>query len=350
MKKIILKVSGILIMFFISSNLLAQTAVYDRLNGKMGVVNVKGEFIIRGKYDVISVFFDNVAVVSENEKYGLIDSNGKLLIPIEYDFIDEFHEGLLAAKKNGQYGFIDKNNKIVVPFIYDGAGSFHNGITWIQNGEVYGVINKKGEEIISTIYENAFFLTENRILFAKKGGKLYKIDSTGVLNSIKDTDWRQLERDESTKDNLFAFFWEEGLDVTARPFSGHKVGYENKNREIIIPAKFKMGFAFHDEIAVVYENENIGLGFINKRGEYIVKPNVEWKFIEGDMGFVNGLCKILKIDIKKTNEHEKNKQKAREDYKNKLINQMEFYKIMEEKFTSYAYIDREGKVVFDSSN
>ncbi len=136
---------------------------------KYGLINKKGEFVIKPLYDLIgSKNSDGQLAVSLDGNWGLVDKTGKTVIAHKYSraypateglisvvigghpgsggkfgFIDEkgnyviepkyerahpFHEGLAAVKLNGKWGFIDKSDKVVISFQYTFAFSFSKGI------------------------------------------------------------------------------------------------------------------------------------------------------------------------------------------------------------------------------
>lgn len=50
--------------------------------------------IIFDSYDKIYDFYEERAIVKNNDKYGIIDTQGNLVIPTEYDQIDHYIDGL----------------------------------------------------------------------------------------------------------------------------------------------------------------------------------------------------------------------------------------------------------------
>ncbi len=60
-----------------------------------------------------------MASVGLNGKIGLIDKSGKFVIKPKFDYVWSFGEGLVAVKLNGKYGFIDKSGEFVIEPIFD---------------------------------------------------------------------------------------------------------------------------------------------------------------------------------------------------------------------------------------
>lgn len=84
-------------------------------NGKWGIVDTTGKFLIKIKYDEILGFFDsegnptNVAKVKIDKKWGFISKSGKEISKIAYYWIEDFKCGLSRVQINDKYGYIDIN-------------------------------------------------------------------------------------------------------------------------------------------------------------------------------------------------------------------------------------------------
>ncbi|MGI7711509.1 WG repeat-containing protein, partial [Campylobacter coli] len=62
---------------------------------------------------------EGLASVGLNGKIGLIDKSGKFVIKPKFDSIWSFREGLVKVGLNGKYGLIDKSGKIVIEPKFD---------------------------------------------------------------------------------------------------------------------------------------------------------------------------------------------------------------------------------------
>jgi len=130
-----------------------------RKDGKYGLINADGDFVIPCIYDELRRWKNiQYAVVRRNEKWGAVDlqnntlieflyedafddkdnyvvvvQNGKMgcigvldkkgvNIPCKYNMMGHFNEkGYTAASQDGKWGVIDLNDNMLVPFIYDRA-------------------------------------------------------------------------------------------------------------------------------------------------------------------------------------------------------------------------------------
>lgn len=117
------------------------------LSFEYGVINKKGEMVVKLKYDYISDFSDGRAVIKENNKYGLINSLGNIVVKPLFDKIIDSSENLYVFKLDNKYGYMNKNGNILIKPIYEEAYSFLNGLAKVKiNGETK-FIDKEGSII-----------------------------------------------------------------------------------------------------------------------------------------------------------------------------------------------------------
>jgi hypothetical protein len=157
-------------------------------NGKYGFINRQGELVILPKYDYVYNFYQGLGYVSirDNQarekqgykrdtygvydgnfhkdssaydKWGVIDTKGNWIIKPEFNFIKEFSDGLAFALKEGKGGFIDKTGNFVIPPKYDNPGMgeycqgyFSNGFSEVNRDGKYFIIDKTGKEFFQYMY------------------------------------------------------------------------------------------------------------------------------------------------------------------------------------------------------
>jgi hypothetical protein len=86
-----------------------------------------------------------------NGKWGLIDKKGKYIIDPEYDDIESFHEGLALVELHGKSGYINRQGEIVIPIVYEQASVFQNGQALVSlDGKSFYHIDKQGKKIRNT--------------------------------------------------------------------------------------------------------------------------------------------------------------------------------------------------------
>ena len=205
--------------------------VKDRMTGKYGFINKKGELVIPCKYDRACYFSEGVCPVTlkdgKNElgydryKWGCINTQGDIIIPIiydnfasifapcfengyieavkdgkgtllgangeplpgfswEYDRVCRISEGLASFKKDNKLGFLNSKGEVVIPpTAFTGIYHFSEGIACVRspNGK-YGAINTDGIIVIPCIYDEGFIF-ENGIALVQKDKKVGLIDKYG---------------------------------------------------------------------------------------------------------------------------------------------------------------------------
>lgn len=154
-----------------------KCAVQNR-EGKWGYIDKSGKLIIDYKFDVALEFENGKAVVYIEDKAGVINSKGEYLIKPQYDYILNDGENFII-EKDYQHGWCDKNGKISIKPSFKSASGFNGSdLAAIQNEKGYGYINKNGKLVIDTKFEIAtsFF---GDFAIVKSGGKYGLIDKNG---------------------------------------------------------------------------------------------------------------------------------------------------------------------------
>ena len=164
-----------------------QSLIYNRdykvligSNGNKSAVllTLEGvEIVPEGKYDQIGSFYDGYSSVSKNGLFGLINTKGEEIIKPKYKYLDlYFLNGLLLANNGEYYGFINSKDEAVIPFKYTSATSFTSTITNVIEDGKRKVINTSGK----VIWEE----TEDELY--KAIIKSFIITSTTTGNCIRD--------------------------------------------------------------------------------------------------------------------------------------------------------------------
>jgi hypothetical protein len=134
------------------------------INGKWGLINEKGDYIIKLKYDRLGDLKNSLLSFRDGDKVGFLNINEEIIIKPEFYWADEFSEGLCVvstdfrSKEPRKYGYIDTTGKLVVDYIYDDALKFENGKGIIRLNKYWGAIDKTGKIIAEPIHKQAFEL------------------------------------------------------------------------------------------------------------------------------------------------------------------------------------------------
>lgn len=97
------------------------------LDGKWGVINTKGNFIIPAEYSSMFISDDNkLFTVTKEYKTGVIDIKNNIVVDFgEYCYIDGYDSGLTRVKIKDKWGIIDSEGEIVLAIEFDNIWNFY---------------------------------------------------------------------------------------------------------------------------------------------------------------------------------------------------------------------------------
>lgn len=284
-----------------------MTANSDRINflpyekeEKWGYANDMGDVIVEPKYDEVSSEYKNsfIAPVQIGGKWGFVDQEGNVITTLQFDEIESLSNGLIKVKKDGMYGFVDEKGKIAIEPQYKEAEDFaDDGLTKVCIDGKYGFINKKGKYIVDPVFDYVDSIYVNDISSYSIGDKngYFKRNDKGIeviTDALFDTgdsfmkdyhvayvelDGKIGYIDESGKyviEPIIDDVWEYG--EFAEFYIGDKCGYlrfSNNGVEMITDAIFDYVNSFNEATGLAMVNLDGKLGWINKNGEFAVKPS-----------------------------------------------------------------------------
>ncbi len=159
------------------------------INGKYGLINRSGEWIIKPTLGYVHRFGPSMQyVVHYNGGVGVIDiRNNRWIIPNDFQYIEKLsNSGLAVAKKKGLYGYIDKTgNWALNPGKFESLSSFdQDGFAIVKENSKCGVIDTKFEWVIKPISEEAYCFSrfdEFGHLKYTSGGKIGLLNKQGKV-------------------------------------------------------------------------------------------------------------------------------------------------------------------------
>ncbi len=125
-------------------------------------------------------------IVKKDGKAGIVDSQGKYVLAPEYDDLDGFESGFARVCIDGKWGFMNENYEIVIPCKFDKEYWF--GIPECTSAAVnkrWGVIDSKGEWIIEPQYDLVIALDSTEYFEAEQDGYHFYIDRQNNIVSNK---------------------------------------------------------------------------------------------------------------------------------------------------------------------
>lgn len=163
-----------------------------------------GEFGKAEKYMGANNYYvtdDKVSTFYDGSLWGLKDLKGEIILRAKYDELIPFINNTFRAQKDGKYGVIDKEDKVIIPFEYENLFSINNKRIVVAKDKVMHIIDFEGKDVGNENYTdvNYIFFYEliesnyfNASKVAKKivslisSDKCGKATLTSTLNDFKD--------------------------------------------------------------------------------------------------------------------------------------------------------------------
>ncbi len=326
-------------------------------NGRWGFIDETGKYVIEAKFVLVKPFSEGLAAVMFKENVnayrtvGYIDQTGRLVIPPQFSgegVVSGFSEGLAAVNvsmgKADKYGYIDKSGKFVIEPQFAAAGPFLEGRAMVGIAEPdwsidykWGFIDMKGRWIAKPQFQSANEFSEGlapvmldgKVGFIGLQGKIAvkpQFDPDGTGGCVSDG-------------RVGASRFSEGLaavQLREKDF-GKEWGFIDRQGKWVIQPAFACSAPFNEGLALIGVRNDEGVwsyGYIDKTGAIVIKP----QFSQAS-SFAG---KLALVTIGMTEEEafvralESNKPKA------------EVEKELEKFKQKYAYIDRTGKIVWQT--
>ena len=267
----------------------------------------QNKFVIEPQYDNYTNFFsEGLAPVYENssdpnQRAGFIDLDGKLVIPMTFDYVGNFNSGLAVASKNEKVGYIDASGTYVIAPQFDYAEDFSEGVAAVcysNDGFQCGYIDTKGKLITPLDITSMDYQTQ-----ASEGY------FTACHGSMDDCQYRFTKTD-GTPANFGDFAWADPFSegyaaVQQRVGTDYLWGFINKKGDLVVKPMFIWVGKFGSGLAPVCigtSTENCTIGFINTSGEFEINPQYEYfEFYDSEStwgnypqhGFFEGLARVM---------------------------------------------------------
>lgn len=280
-----------------------------------GLINVEGKEVLPCIFDTIFSLKDNYRIVRSCDKnYGVVNIDGKQCISCVYENFKPYGYGYFPFKRNNKWGFLEENGEIRIQFKYDDVEIINDSIFMCKVDDKYGLLRYDETPIFEVIYDAiiykllgkesspSFLYLNEKLAIANSKNKLitdfeYDANNVGGLRYIA---LPQLEKYLELKKNgdkyglidyetgkvIIPFKYESLGNISDSLLYAEmngKYGYINLDNKMIIPFKFEDAENFSEGLARVgihkgYYNSIVGrlpyneYGFINKRGDFIIKP------------------------------------------------------------------------------
>ncbi len=252
---------------------------------KAKVINSKENEIITG-YDTVQPlenydnnnnlwYEDDVLLVSKDGKFGLIDFKGKELLGCEYSSISALKgvKNSILIAKNNKYGLVDNIGVTIIEPEYKEikpiSDKYENGYIVTTKDGKKGVIARDKTTVLEAKYQDIKQVYGNGNYVVKENGKWEIVNSEGKIYL------------KGKFDNVKSI---DGQNVIV--VSNKKYGIMTLNGETKIATKYQdLTYAFEDNYIFKESGKS---GVINLAGEKVVKPEYDSLIYRSDAGFFEG--------------------------------------------------------------
>ncbi len=281
---------------------------YMGIRDTMGLVNSDGEVVFGVSAEN---FRDGFAIAEKDGKYGVIDTAGKFVIPNEYENISySSATKTYVATKDSIYYELDATGDVISTFVpdfdlYDGVDKYlGNGLAIVYNKASayfdwkYGIVNESNEIIIPITYADIYawdgfveniccvglserYMGESIYGYLDGNGKTvisfeYKYAnnfSEGLAAVCKNDKYGFVDKEGNVVipfEYEYANDFSEGLAAVCKE---DKYGFVDKEGNVVIPFEYEDATSFSDGLARVWLDYEMGPILINKNNE--VMPSTE---------------------------------------------------------------------------
>ncbi len=266
-----------------NGQLIARAKASD--GGKIGIIDIQGNWVVMPKYYSISYIDTNQSYMvsmqqgldSRRLHYGVVDKNGALIIPVKYSglflrgknyissegddpFGDDFTDEAMAAADDDLFDFLEEEEdtidkrkwgllsptgSTILAFKYDDISS--NSDMDILRVKQLNPITKK---MINFLYDQS-----NKSMLSLAAYDEYKYDSILFKGKPKN-DYR-----------ISYPYFADGLMNVAK---AGKWGFIDKAGKVVIPFQYDHASAFYKSVALIKKNNE--WYYINRQGKKIPQP------------------------------------------------------------------------------
>ncbi|MCD8141305.1 MAG: WG repeat-containing protein [Planctomycetaceae bacterium] len=189
-------------------------------------------------------------------KWGFVDAHGQAVVPFRFEYVRPFgSHGRAPVQINGRWGFIDASGAIVVPTRFEDARSYGEcALAPVKLDGAWQYIDLEGNDAIGERFTEAHS-------FSPWGGAW--VEQSGKKGFFIN------KRGECIGTNPHPDFADNGLAPFRTPYPGEKMGYINRDRDVVIEPRFRQAFAFGRNGLAPVEQDG-AMGFIDATGETVI--------------------------------------------------------------------------------
>ena len=231
-------------------------------DGKWGIVNTKGEFVIPAEYDSAEVWDGGMVRLRKDGLDGVVGLDGTPIIPMTFRYIENFgdRDFTYATTAEGKV-IIDRTGKVILGpgfqsiYSFDGERSFI-----VQNGRLVGVVTLDCDWLLEPDFDQVRSVEDNGLALAVTSNKEHGyVDAQGK--------WVIAPEDHNFED-----LWDFDKNGLAGAKAGGKWGHIDARGDWVIEpfATGPLPPLFYNDPPRAYANINGKYGLIDTQGQFVV--------------------------------------------------------------------------------
>lgn len=164
----------------------SENRAFVCVDGEWYIIDEKGKRVSElsfGPYEktVPAVFSNGRAVVVIDGKYGMVNIDGQFVVEPKYEHISGITEGGAVFKQNGLFGYMNINGSIIITPRYESLSNFKNGLAVFSKDNKYGVVDRAATVIVNAEYQDITLLDNGLIKISLSNGGFYYADKYGRI-------------------------------------------------------------------------------------------------------------------------------------------------------------------------
>ncbi|HAA13572.1 MAG TPA: hypothetical protein DCE41_18515 [Cytophagales bacterium] len=145
-----------------------------------GILTLDGERAMKGSEGFQSLYpvTDGFFPVKVSGRFGFVDDQARLRIANRYDSVAAYSEDRAAIQLRGRWGAIDQYERLVIQPLYEEPFFIEQGRAVVKQGDQYGIIDENGKTVLPFDYTSITLLPSGRFL-AQREDRFGLLDTDG---------------------------------------------------------------------------------------------------------------------------------------------------------------------------